>query len=74
MRSEPLGVAVTIALARLVAVMAVAVLAASCSGPDGISAAVEAEQLAELTSVDELAGAFNADAGSPRLLLLLSPT
>jgi hypothetical protein len=34
----------------------------------------ERPTLHELRSVDELAVAFEADAGRPRLLLLLSPT
>jgi hypothetical protein len=31
-------------------------------------------KLTDLSSVDQLQAAFNADAGKPRLLLLLSPT
>jgi hypothetical protein len=37
-------------------------------------AAGERPALRELRSVEELATAFEADAGRPRLLLLLSPT
>jgi hypothetical protein len=37
-------------------------------------AARERPPLHELRSIDELAAAFDADAGRPRLLLLLSPT
>ncbi len=52
--------------------LAVAVLATACSPP--ITQAIAAGELAELSSVDELATVFNADTGTPRLLLLLSPT
>lgn len=36
--------------------------------------AEEAAELFDLASVDELKARFNRDQGSPRLLLLLSPT
>ncbi len=36
--------------------------------------AVETIELIELESIEELAARFNSDRGSPRLLLLLSPT
>ncbi len=52
--------------------LAVAILATACSPP--ISEAIAAGELEELSSVEELATAFNADTGTPRLLLLLSPT
>ncbi len=52
--------------------LAVVILATACSPP--ITEAIAAGELEELSSVDELATAFNADTGTPRLLLLLSPT
>jgi hypothetical protein len=33
-----------------------------------------AKALADISSMDDLRGRFNEDAGSPRLVLLLSPT
>ena len=51
-----------------------AVLVAGACGPGSITDAVDSGELRDLTGGDELAGAFNADAGVPRLILLLSPT
>ncbi len=48
-------------------------LLASCA-PAPITEAVDAGALTELASIEDLATAFNEDSGSPRLILLLSPT
>jgi hypothetical protein len=60
----------------------VALISGGCTGNDGgsrspSSPAVDEDQPAsvrELTSIDTLREAFNADAGSTRLILLISPT
>ncbi len=52
----------------------VMLVAAACSEPEGPAAAIEANELVELGSVEELKERFNDDAGSPRLIVLLSPT
>ena len=52
-----------------------AILLAGCSGSEQSSTvASEPGKVTELTSVDTLKVTFDADAGKPRLLLLLSPT
>jgi hypothetical protein len=45
---------------------AIARIGETGSGPDAA--------LTDLSSIDQLQGAFNRDAGHPRLILLLSPT
>jgi len=59
------------AIRGVVAVLAVTALA-SCGGGGNDPSSPDA--VAELTSVDQLASAFAADAGKPRLVLLFSPT
>ena len=57
--------------------LAAAAVAATlaCTAPIPTQAEEEdAAMLKDLTDIDELKAAFNADKGSPRLLLLLSPT
>lgn len=64
----------------LVAAAFLALVLSGCGG--GKTAAHEATtarapvtgQLADLHSVEQLASLFNADAGKPRLVLLMSPT
>jgi len=52
-----------------------ALLLARCSGSEqSTSIAREPGKVIELKSVDTLKAAFDADDGTPRLLLLLSPT
>jgi hypothetical protein len=56
------------------ALLVIAVLvAAGCGGSGGEQAAAPA-RVADLTSVDQFRAAFDAAAGRPRLVLLLSPT
>ena len=63
-------------------VIGVALIVSACSGtgegarlPSGpIGNQGTAARLGELTSIDELRNAFNDDAGSTRLILLVSPT
>ena len=59
-------------LALLVAVVAVVLGACTASGT--FTDAIEAGQLRSLGGVEELQERFNKDAGSPRLILLMSPT
>jgi hypothetical protein len=52
-----------------------ALAAVALTGCGGGSATDSADAtVTELTSVDQLASAFEADKGKPRLVLLLSPT
>jgi hypothetical protein len=56
---------------------AVVLVASGCGGSAGDGSEVEPAaraEVADLTSVDDLRTAFAAADGSPRLLLLLSPT
>ena len=58
------------AIRRLLLVLAaMVVLLASCTQD-----AQELAALPDLETIDQLADEFNQDAGSPRLILLLSPT
>ena len=50
-----------------------ALVAAGCGGSDA-AAPVAPKRPAELTTVDQLREAFEADEGVARLVLLLSPT
>lgn len=58
----------------LLTVLGAIVLLAGCGGSDEREAAAPADGVRELTSVDPLKEAIDADAGEPRLLLILSPT
>lgn len=49
-------------------------LAAGCGGDEKESGIAAAGELADVSSVDVVADAFDADIGTPRLVLLLSPT
>jgi hypothetical protein len=60
----------TIVLVGVVLVLTVA----ACSEPESITGAIEANQIAELDSVEELQVRFNSDTATPRLIMLLSPT
>jgi len=52
-----------------------ALLLAGCSGSQqSTDVASEPGKVTELTSVDTLRAAFDADAGKARVLLILSPT
>ena len=54
-------------------VLAFALIASACwSG--SMTDAVESGDLSDLSGIEELATAFNDDAGIPRLILSLSPT
>jgi hypothetical protein len=52
---------------------AIVIVAAGCGGSDDESAGGSGS-LATITSVQQVARAFNEDTGHPRLVLLLSPT
>lgn len=66
----------------LLVVLAAALVTAGCGGSDEGLPETQAGPgtrsgdvaLRDLTGVDQLRAAFNRDQGSPRLLLLLSPT
>ncbi len=58
----------------LFAVLVVIALALAACGGVGTESAGGDASVTELTSVDQLATAFDADKGKPRLVLLLSPT
>lgn len=61
--------------AWLVVIALCAIGLAGCSGSDnGTGVASKPGRVTELTNVDTLKTAFGADDGTPRLLLLLSPT
>ena len=51
-----------------------AILLAACSGSGSFGEAVAADQLLAIEGVGDVQDRFNADEGSPRLILLVSPT
>lgn len=51
-----------------------ALLLAACTGSGTADEAIEAEQLVAIDGVEDLVERFNNDGGSPRLILLVSPT
>jgi hypothetical protein len=55
-------------------ILAVVAVAAICAGVIGSLQPDTKVALADLRSIDDLRTRFNQDKGSPRLLLLLSPT
>jgi hypothetical protein len=57
----------------IVALLTVALLGAGCGGGDDGSASASGD-LVTITNAQQVASAFNEDAGHPRLVLLLSPT
>ncbi len=61
---------------RVVALMPAlaALVLTACSGSGTFTDAVEADQLLALEGVGEFQERFNEDIGSPRLILLVSPT
>lgn len=62
------------ALTVLAGIVVLAVV--GCGGSDGAQPAAQAQAspVRDLQSLDPLKDAFEADAGRPRLLLILSPT
>ena len=66
----------------LIVLLAAALAAAGCGGGEGDETGAPATrsserddaQLTDLTSVEQLRSRFNADRGTPRLILLLAPT
>ena len=60
----------------LLAVLVLALVAASCGGgaEEGERRATPEAALTDVTDVEVVRTAFNADHGSARLILLLSPT
>lgn len=58
----------------IVSLVAVGLVTSACTTSQPLTAAVDAGQLGQLQSIDELAATFNDDVGQPRLILLLSPT
>ncbi len=60
---------------RLALVVAgLALVLAACTESSTIDEAVAADELVALSGVADLQTRFNDDAGSPRLILLVSPT
>ena len=57
-----------------VALLAVVALLAACGGDDDESVAAGPGELRDVSSVGIVSDAFDDDAGTPRLVLLLSPT
>jgi nitrous oxide reductase accessory protein NosL len=62
------------AVRPLLTVLAAVVFLAGCAGSDEEETAAPADGVRELTSLDPLKAVFNADEGTPRLLLILDPT
>jgi hypothetical protein len=60
---------------RLALVVAgLGLVVAACTESSTIAEAVAADELVALSGVGDLQTRFNDDAGSPRLILLVSPT
>ena len=71
----PTFVAVMGSVSRLALVVAgLALVVAACTESSTIAEAVAADELVALSGVGDLQTRFNDDAGSPRLILLVSPT
>lgn len=51
-----------------------AIVLAGCGGSDAEEPAAPVLGVRDLTSLEPLKAAFNGDAGTPRLLLILEPT
>ena len=49
-------------------------VAGACSGAGTVDEAIAADELVALGGVEDLQTQFNVDAGTPRLILLVSPT
>lgn len=60
--------------AALAFLVLVAVLVGAGCGGSSAERTADPGAVAELTDVEQLASAFDADRGKPRLVLLLSPT
>jgi hypothetical protein len=56
------------------ALLAVVALVAACGGGDDENGAAGQGELRDVSSVGVVANDFDADAGTPRVVLLLSPT
>ncbi len=68
-------VAVMGSVRRLTLVVAgLALVVAACTESSTIAEVVAADELVALSGVGDLQTRFNDDAGSPRLILLVSPT
>jgi hypothetical protein len=58
----------------IIAALAVGMMLATWLIPRRQAAAPEADPVTTISSIDQLAVAFNADAGKPRMILLFSST
>ena len=63
-----------VSLLRIAIPVLIATFAAAACGASATESSADLSGLHDIGSVDELRAVFNGDEGTPRLLLLMSPT